>query len=68
MLLGRKEGRTKVLVDTSVKAKIEAAFATRMEKKRRKKLKQQNKKTKKQDVKEFGEKSALRLKIKLQRF
>jgi hypothetical protein len=34
MIQGKKETRTKVLTDTSVKAKIEATFATRTAKKR----------------------------------
>ena len=34
MLQKRKEGRTKVLTDISLKAKIKAAFATREAKKR----------------------------------
>ena len=44
MLQGRKEGRTKVLTDTSVKAKIEVASPTRKVKKRQKRKKLKHKK------------------------
>ena len=59
-----------MLTDTSVKAKIEAAFATRKAKKRWKRKNEATKarKTKKQAVKRFGEKTALRVKMKLKRF